>query len=283
MTDYTASYNGLTFGAGTNVQILDATGIDDLAPIRSTDVARPRDTGEFAGTDLASGRDVTFTIQITDGGTPGVNDFATTLEAIKAATVPQGSTTTLPLTFGFPGRSNRILYARPRGRASKLDANYQVKFAQGTLAFHGVDPRWYDATPFTTSISAPAATTGMAFPLTFDLSFGGGGSGGTFNCTNAGNWETRPVAVISGPCTNPSLTNTNTGQKLLFNITLASTDTLTVDFSARTVTLNGTANRYNTLAPNPQWWTLAKGTTAVQFNTASSSGSCQLAFRSAWL
>lgn len=278
--DFSATFNGLSFGAGTTIQIVDVSGFDDLPGLRTTDQPRPRDTGEFGGNDLSGGRDVTMTLLILDSG---VGDFYTTVEAFKAATVPQGTNLTLPLVVQFPGGRQRQLNCRPRQRSLPTDVDYVTRYGKAAVQFHAVDPRWYDVNQSSGSMTPPSATTGLVFNAAFDLSFGGGTTGGQLTCVNNGNFETRPVITVTGPCTNVTLTNNTTGLTVGANITLAAGDSLVFDFGARTIVLNGTTSRYNAIAPASVWWNLAPGSNDIRFLSSSTTGTAQVVWRSAWL
>src|SRR4029077_10397584 len=104
----------------------------------------------------------------------------------------------------------------------------------------------------------------------FNFTFGGGSVAGSLAITNNGNIETKPLLIVEGPCTNPSITNANTGANLTFKLTMASGDRLVIDTDLHTATyyVSGStigASRLYTLAPGSQWFSLAPGTTTLQF------------------
>jgi hypothetical protein len=279
MTDYTGSYNGLSFGPGTNVQLLQIDGFEDGASVTASDTQRPRDHGEFFSNDFAGGRIVTLKMLVLDSG---AGDFFSTVDAVKAATVPQA--VPLPLVITLPSGRSRQLLCRPRRRTFPVDPNYSFRYGLSTVEFHANDPRWYDTTLQSVTLLPPAAGGGLTFPVTFPLSFGGGSVGNSATVTNAGNFGTRPVVTITGPCSTPSLQN-GSGATLSFNLTLAAGDQLVVDFGARTAVLNGTANEYPTVVQPVTWFELPAGSSTIRFSVASSSAGCQAAwtFRNAYV
>ena len=97
-------------------------------------------------------------------------------------------------------------------------------------------------------------TGGLTFDLTFDLTFSASSGGDTVTVTNDGNVPTPAVFTIDGPVSNPTIENTTLGKELSFDIVLGASDQLVVDTAARTVVLNGTASRYNTLTPDSEWF-----------------------------
>jgi hypothetical protein len=101
--------------------------------------------------------------------------------------------------------------------------------------------------------------------------------------TNAGSFSTRPVFAISGPCSNPTITNASTGKQQTWNITLGATDVLTVDNDARTAMLNGSISRGYTKQPGSTWIEIVPGTNTLQFGAAGSNGSMQISWRDAWM
>jgi hypothetical protein len=147
------------------------------------------------------------------------------------------------------------------------------------------DPRRYSATEQTPTVGLPSATeTGFGAPFGAPIGFGGAGAGGDVTVTNDGDLAARPVLTISGPVLNPVVRNNTTGEELRFGIDVAAGDFLTVDTAARTVLLNGTANRRNALLQGSRWPRVAPGSNTFQFRAASSDPAAMLGvrFRSAW-
>jgi len=78
--------------------------------------------------------------------------------------------------------------------------------------------------------------------------------------------------------------NLTSGKSVTCNITLTSLDTLVIDMLNRTITLNGTSNRRNTMTSDSQWWDLAPGNNTIAYhaNTVSVGSTMAIAFQSAW-
>lgn len=147
------------------------------------------------------------------------------------------------------------------------------------------DPRKYGA-PAAAAAGLPAAAGGMVFPVTFPLTFPGGGGGGSLLATNAGRYETWPTLRIVGPATDPVAENLTTGKRFrLAPLTLGTGDYVDVDMDARTVLLNGSASRRAAVAADSDWWSLAPGDNAVRFGAAAydPAAQLQLTWRPAWI
>lgn len=280
LLDYQLSIGGLALGPGTNyiVQNVDGFGPADM---RTTDVPRPRDHGEFYGLDFLPGRTVTITAVI-KGSSPA--NVVANIDALLAVWQPISTDTSTVnvLTYKFPGQDQRQFNGRPR--RCPIDTSRIIgNNAPIVLEYFVADPRQYSALN-TVSVGVSSVTSGRSYPRTYPLTFGGGSSN-AISAVNAGNFSTRPTARIIGPATNPSILNSNAGQHVKFAITLGASDFLDIDFDAKTVVLNGTASRYSTLTTDSAWWSLAPGMTTVQFSADTSTGATALTFNwaSAWL
>jgi len=284
LTDYQFSYNGLTFNAGTNIGLISIAGLADLPDIRSSDVARPRDQGLLFGNDFLGGRTITLALEIVKA--PGLT-LAQSVDLVKAAFQPLQNTA-LPLAFQLPGQGNRVINCRCRKLTDTVDVSFAGGITTMSVQLSAMDPRIYDATGQTMNTTLPTAFGGVTFNVTFPLTFPGGTitTGGTITSTNSGNYPTRPVVTITGPVTNPRLENVNTGETLTLMLTLAGSDTLTINFDARVITLNGTASRYGTVASGSVFWQIYPGSNTITFRSSDSAPTgavAYVAFASAWL
>lgn len=145
------------------------------------------------------------------------------------------------------------------------------------------DPRRYDmANPSSGSTSLPSSMSGLNWTGggAGGLDWTGGGAGGlswgsmtssgTVTLTNPGLADSWPVLVLSGTLTNPVITNQTTGQVLAYTGTLGPSDQLVITTSARSVLLNGSADRRPLLTP-AQWASVDAASSAT-FSLSSSSG-----------
>lgn len=281
VTDYQIQIGALVLGPNTNyiVQSIEGFGLPD---VRATDTPRPRDDGEFFGLDFMPGRTMVITAVVRGASAAEV---VANLDALMAEwqTISSDTATMKPLTFKFPGQDARQFKGRPR-RLDATTARIIGNNVPVVLEYKAADPRQFDATPDSVTVGVSSVTSGRAYPRTYPLAFGGGSSN-AIAALNAGNYPTRPTARITGPATNPRITNSTTGEYVSFAIVLGAGDFLDVDFDSRTVVLNGTTSRYSTLTSDSTWWELAPGTTTVQFSASVSSGATALtlAWASAWI
>lgn len=278
--DWVGSYNGWNFGPGNGCWLSKATGLhDDLPEIRDFDAARSGDHGYFDGQDLYGRRTITLTVEI-----PAVdaNSYYQQVMALNKAT--QLQRTAQWLTFSLNGNSFGVL-CKPRNRTNPRQSDL-ANYGQCVVQFVATDFRIYDASSYTAYAALPPpVTAGLSVP--FDVPFHLPGSKVSNETTiqNSGTWISYPVLVITGPATNPRVSNLTTGEVLKFGFTLLPGDNLVVDMGLRRVVLNGSAFRSE--AVDSQWWGLVpdgNGLNAIQFQADSydPAASLQIQYRSAW-
>jgi Phage tail protein len=127
------------------------------------------------------------------------------------------------------------------------------------------DPVRYSERRGPLSCGPPQPSGGLSFPLRFPLDFGSGPVDNRIAVTNAGTVTTWPIWQISGPVTDPVITNTGTGEQLNFGITLPPGAVLTVETAVRSVRMRTTSRRA-ALRPGSRWFGIEPGTTVVIFN-----------------
>ena len=286
VTPFGASYNSLTFGGtGSQIQLLGYdNGLRSIPNLRTGDVPNARRDGASAGLDLLGERIFTVTLQpFIQSTTP----FETLLEQISTAFQSISSPTgQLPYEFFLPGWANsRFITCRPTNGGVPIDLTYQAFASEVPIQMTANDPLIYSTVLKTASAGLPSPTAGLTFNATPNFVFGAS-TGGSFSTTNNGNYITPIVFTITGPVTNPAVTFTATGQFLKFNITLGSTDTLVVDTGARTVQLDGSSYRFNTVATGSTWFgippsTVANPTWSIGVSSSDSSAVAAV-FSAAW-
>lgn len=280
--DWTFTYNGLTVGGdGSPYQIMQLTGLHDSPEVRTSDQTRARDHGLFAGTDLLGSRSLTAQIEVV-----AAHPNETPWSDFSRALVP-GQGSELPLVFQIPGVAGGVAIevgARVRRLSLPVDRNYFHGHGSAAVEFVATDPRIYSQASTTYTVSqASISGSGLTFPITFPLTFGGAVSGGQFVATNAGEFGAPWTATISGPIVNPTLENVTTGQTIAFTISIAAGETLVVSSLDRSVLLNGTASRYSSLVVGSSWWQLTPGANTVRLAGTSGTGSVSFTYRSAWV
>jgi hypothetical protein len=221
-------------------------------------------------------------------GTPGdsTSSNAPRTPSITPVTVDQaaqalggvlgpGGVTEAPLYISLPSGTFACM-ARPRKHNCPLDLNrVMAKATIATTLLHATDPRFYAAPSRTATVGLPTPAGGLLFPVTFPASFGGGGAGGLVTVVNAGRFEMRPVFIVTGPCTNPTITNLSIAgaPAVTFALSLSAGDTLVIDSDWRTAiytTAGSTqgASRRNALTSNSTWFNLPPGANIIEFTTS---------------
>lgn len=280
VSDYQLAIGDLVLGPGTDYIVHEIDGFG--APIeRNGDTDRPRDHGAFYGLDYLGSRVLTITATVR-GATP--SEVVDNVDALLAEWQPisEDPEETKPLSFAFPGHDWREFRGRPR-RAKVTTARIIGNRAPVVLEYVAADPRQYGEES-TASIGMASVSSGRAYPRTYDVTYGGGTSG-FLDVENVGNFATRPVFTLHGPAANPSIEEVVSGLRMDFAITLAADEFLVIDTDARTVMLNGTASRYNTLVSGSRFIELAPGLSQIRFSADTFQGAASLDVTSspAWL
>lgn len=276
-------------GEDTPVHGRQLTGWDDLPDMDDASVALPSSHGAWPGWLLAQPRVLTFDFLLhqprSAGGLPAV------LDGLRAATALRQEET--PLVVQLAG-TRRLLWARVTRRALPASQDYTWGQPTGSIEWTASDPRRYEVAEQVALTGLPVPEPGLDWHpadtppgLEWDLDWGGSGTPGAVLITNAGDADTYPVLAITGPVTQPAVTNQATGAPLEYDITLAATDRLVIDTREGTVTLNGTTPRLYTATPRStpeQAFTLPPGTSLLTFRAAEFNDRAALTviWRSAW-
>ena len=279
LLNYRFAFNDFEFGGGDSVyQILSVEGLESLPDIRNQDDNRGYQDGMFTGRDFLSGRSIMIDMYVF--GQSGTSMQAN-MDLLQRNLVPQQQGTGL-LQFQLPNNSLQRINARVRRRDVKIDIDYSSGRGRALYEFFCPDPRYYDDTLNTSDITATATPTGRTYDRVYDLDYGGGA--GTGIITNNGWATTYPTITITGPATNPRVINNSTGQSLLIDYTLQTTDTLVIDTDYRTVTING-VNRRAILNNASAWFAAPPGTSLYSFQaTGTGVGtSCVVTWRNAYI
>lgn len=270
----TATYNGLTIGAGTSFPFAKDSpieGLFDLPDIRTHDSARSNDHGDYTGRDLISSREITLHLvpQWTSA-----TDRRTLIQQLNNAFLPSDSALPLTLFDEF--------YVNAKVRRRAHPGWYPVA-RDSFIELYCDDPRIYEYSQQSATANLPTTAGGLTFPATAPFVFGAASVGGSITAVNSGNFPTRAVATIHGPLSDPRLSNGSS--TLSMTITLGASDVLEVDFDNHAITLNGTASRRSSLNAGSVWWELEPGTNTVVFNagTYDVAAFVQLVWRSAWV
>jgi hypothetical protein len=203
------------------------------------------------------------------------------LDSLKENYAP--SRTLIPFYVKAPGVDERVIFVKPLGVRYDWDATRRLGMAPVQFRMFAEDPRIYTSTLITLPVSlGGTVTTGLGFSFGFDFGFGAVSGSLNVNAANEGNRPTPATFIIYGPVTNPRILNDTTGTEMQFAITVESGETLVVDTKYRTVKLDGTSNRRNTLVA-PTWFHLDPGDNFLRY-LAESGGSTPMdvQYRHAW-
>lgn len=166
-----------------------------------------------------------------------------------------------------------------------LDSGRGPGWYQVGLTLHACDPYYYDTTATQLTFASP--TVAFLSSTFLPLQISSSGVLSSFAATNVGDVEAWPVFIISGPGTNPVLTNVTTGKSITLTLTLASTDVLTINTAPgiKTIVKQDGTNQYAALALTSSLWSLTTGTNAVTLamTSTTSASSIQVLYKNRWL
>lgn len=294
LLNYRFAFNDFEFGGGGSVyQIMTLDGLEDLPEIRNQDDNRGYQDGMWTGRDFLSGRTLTFVMTIR-----GDQNFSMSyyLDLLQKNLIPQEQGTGI-LQFQMPNQALQRINARVRRRSITVDTSYSSGLATATYEFFCPDPRYYDDTLQSTNLAgSTAGTIGRTYnrvytatslypvnPNATGMSYGGGTS--TQNLIINNGWTTTyPIITITGSAAFPRIDNLTGGTYLAFNTTLSPLDTMVINTSLRTVTING-INRRAILDNQSTWFAAPPGTSTWKFTAGATDGSttCTIQWRSAYI
>lgn len=240
--------------------------------VRSGNTDKAQFPGAWIGMNQLKPRQITVTLDIMKTTTETLPQVVAPLRGMCST---EGSTE-YPLWLQLPGFPLVCCMARvlkaPRNWDVLADLGGLIKDAP--IMFEATDPYFYLAPTTSTSIGLPSPASGMVFPVSFNLSFGGGITPNEATVTNAGNVTCFPVLVFNGPCINPTCANTSIAgtPTLSFDIQLFSGDQLVVDCSTGAVLYYASGSSVGVPLPNivnsgSEFWGLPPGSSVVAFNS----------------
>lgn len=263
-TYYSFDFGGFQFGAETPHSVIGVDGLEGLPELRVQDDNRGFNDGMFSGRDFLSGRTLTFTINTFAGNG---NSAFQNYNLLQAALKPQQSGTTALVFQMSPDDQQQVLYGRVRSRQTAVDPEYTYGLIKSQVTIFCPDPRYYDNTTQTATMS-PQAITGRTYDRTYNLTYGGGSNTSTANIVNSG-WATAtPTITITGPGQALTVGSTTENKFITINYTMASTDTVVLDLNNKTVTLNGSPAR-NLLSNLSDWFDAPPGLSEFYFSGTS--------------
>lgn len=258
--------------------VTDPSGWSDGAPIRMTTSDQSGADGGRSGPPLLGAR-----LIVLKGKAVAPDRLAMLAAKDRLVSLALGTRTAYPLVVA-EAHLTRQAMVKPFIPARTNDLG-STRF-DWEIGLRADDPLRYSVDPVTvTALLPPDAQGGMTFPMTFPLTFGAPGENGDVGVflTNAGNADVMPTLTINGPVVNPSVRNVTTNRVTALGISLLSGESLVIDFTAKTVLLNGTANRRQNLLPTSTWWPLVPGVNEIRYSaTAYTPSTASITYRSAW-
>lgn len=275
-------------GAGTDVGLIGISGLRDLPGIRQGNVNRGQRDSALPGLNFVGERTVGVNYQITrTSGTTTESALAAVTAAHQNVIDPSticmtagdylrqkaGSGVAKPIYSAMVQLPERaaplIFFGRPVRFNAPISTDFQYGRVDISTEWSCPDGLLYDNVIISGQCGLPNPTSGARFPATFNLTFGTS-SGGSFQMDNTGAYMTAPFFTITGPVSYPIISNQSTGEQIKLNLVLAAGDKLAIDCQSGTVTLNGTANRNNTVDITTTFFGLTPGTNTIGFASADS-------------
>jgi hypothetical protein len=248
--------------------VTDITGLDSAPQRTNTDEHQGTD-GTYVDSQYMSSR----TIVITGDMYTSINDPETVLMKLKQQF--SGSQGVKPFYFALPGQTLKYINCLGGGIKYDQDTNRSIgKTAGVQLTLLAGDPYIYDYPTQQAGITIPViSSNGMSFNVSFNMGFGGAIVGNQATLTNFGNHTAYPTITLVGPLVNPVLVDSVSGNAMAFSISLSGSDTLVINCHNKSVVLNGTVSRRNTLAGR-NWFFVPPGATeSISFSADSGTGS----------
>jgi Siphovirus-type tail component, C-terminal domain len=240
-------------------------------------IPRSGDHGAWASPQYYAARTMTLTV-MASAPSQALRDQA---RATLQAAVPVSDLALL--TYGEP--VPKQAWVRRSGKVSETYPTLaDVVFSIGLVA---PDPRKYGTAQksVTKALAPPNPGGGLVVPFTLPVTLQAAPPPADVVATNAGNFETPLVAVITGPVTAPVLANLTTGQAVSWaSAALATGEQLVVDFLNRQAWLSpsvvsltpgvpSTGGTYYAADVPSSWWQLAPGANTLYYSGTSGNGS----------
>ena len=268
-------YGQVQLGGGTAAGWRELVGWRDLPQADVADTPRPQAHGAYAGDVLASSQVVTFTYLLR--GLPAAKSVAVdTLERY----LPMDGVDR-PLVVD-DGTGPWFRTARVIGRSVPQGIHYTHAPLECSVQFLCADPRRYAMDAKSATLTLPAESGGLDYPLAYPLTYGTS-SGGSRVVSNTGGTSTPPVLTFVGPLTDP-VVSSSTGWRLGFALTIGAGESLVVDTAAGTAKLDGVTDRLYTITTDSspiERCTLPPGDSTVALTAPSGAGTVLVAFRDA--
>jgi hypothetical protein len=167
-------------------------------------------------------------------------------------------------------------------RKPKFDYEYATT---GNFQLHFVAPISVIYGSAQVSSGAISRPTGGGFTLPFILPVTSSATtGGSVTVANSGNTTSAPILTLTGPLTNPYVSNSATGEFVQLNYTIPGGSFVVIDMANKTVMLNGNSTILSVRTTDSSWWGVLPGSNSISLSTSSTSdtGNAVVTFYNAW-
>jgi hypothetical protein len=276
-------WHGLLLGAGSPYGLLGLTGWYGAPAPRRVSTDRPGRHGALPGELRAGERIVEAELQF--GHNRPVGEFAATRDALAVALAWGENPLEESLVVQLDGVATMV-EARVINADLPTNRDYMLGYATAAIQWAASDPRRYSLDLQQEITGLPeASTSGLAFPLGFDLDFGPGQAGGQLFLANHGNTPAWPVWQLQGPVTGPIITDAASGRQLRFreDFAILAGQILRIETDTSSVAI-GQATRRHELT-TAEWFPIEPGggLTQVRFTASAGAGTLTGFVRHAWM
>lgn len=154
-------WGDLQFGPGSRYHVTAIEGFDDLPDVRSEDIDRPGQHGDYTGPDFVGARVIQLGLGLR-GDSP--DELRGLTLGLRAATQPQRQ----PEALQFLDQDT-VVYGKVRRRSIPYDAEHLWRTGTAALEFYCADPYLYSLAEHSVSTVAYSPAAGRTYPLTYTL------------------------------------------------------------------------------------------------------------------
>jgi hypothetical protein len=257
-------WGDLLFGPGSQYAVTGVVGLDDLPDIRTDDIERPGQHGDYTGPDWTGPRTVQLKLGLR-GESP--DDLRALSLALRAATQPQAE----PAPLQFLDQ-DVLVWAKVRKRSIPYDAEFLWSIGDAALELYCADPYLYGLTEKSASTAAYSPSSGRTYPLVHPRTYGTAGTAGRIAAVNAGASAAYPVLRIDGPVATPAIEQVTTGGVLTLDATLQPGEFVTIDTRTRAVLFMDASPRRAWVRAGSVWPQLQPGANELAFRGSALAG-----------
>lgn len=211
--------------------------------------------------------------------------FAVARRALRWAMNPNRGAGTLRIKASDNTQRDLVCYCESGFEGDESDTYRGPGFAILPLGFKALDPYWYDSSATVVTLT-PGGTTQFFRTPFFPLQLSSSGISNSFTVNNTGDVQCWPVWVITGPGSNPVLTNNTTGKTITMAVTLTAGQTVTIDTRPgyKTVTREDGTLHYSYLSFASSLWPLVTGANGISLSMSgtTSASALQLQYKQAY-